>query len=339
LKKDKGNSHKSVKSAALRETVTDLSPTRKSKKRQTFCSSLSDLGDEDHERSGLSRKDIQKPDRPMAKALCNQTHGVHDSSLSPQFSDYQKLNHKEYHMSNPGERSMDVVSPLSRRSSINSSIDHASPKQPSPASLLPDRCSSVDLGNRAKISEEHPRVFENRTHLLTKTEPNGSLSIAKSHGDHPNKTLKALSNDQGDEDCMIVEDKKIDIAAVVKKEHDGACAKTEQLSSDPVARTTLIVTASNQPTIAPVFVPFTSCNTFPQLFETLVSECDIRPEAAKRVSKISARYTWDGKQIRIRKERPEDWSLFYRGLCKAWDKGSEGLEDGWEVEMMVHVDD
>jgi len=138
---------------------------------------------------------------------------------------------------------------------------------------------------------------------------------------------------------MIVEDKKINIAAVVKKEHDGAYAKTEQLSSNPVAGTTLIVAASNQPTIAPVFVPFTSCNTFPQLFETLVSECDIRPEAAKRVSKISARYTWDGKQIRIRKERPEDWSLFYRGLCKAWDKGSEGFEDGWEVEMMVHVDD
>jgi len=83
----------------------------------------------------------------MAKALCNQTHGVHDSSLSPQFSDYQKLNHKESHMSNPGERSIDVVSPLSRRSSINSSIDHASTKQPSPASLLLDRCSSVDLGN------------------------------------------------------------------------------------------------------------------------------------------------------------------------------------------------
>lgn len=323
----------------MRETVTDMSPMQKSKKRQTFCSNLGDLGDEDHERSGLSQKDIRKPDRPMAKALCNQTHDVHDSSLSPQFSDYQKLNHKESHMSNPGEPSSDVVSPLSLRSSINSSIDHASPKQPSPASLLPGRCSSMDCGNPAKISEKHPRFFENRTHLLMETEPNDPLPIAKSHGDHPNETLKAPSNDQGDEDCMIVEDKNLDIAAVIKKEHDGACAKTGQLSSEPVARTTLIVTASNQPTIAPVFVPLTSCNTFPQLFKILISECDIRPDAAKKVSKISARYTWDGKQIRIRKERPEDWSLFYRGLRKAWDKGSEGFEDGWEVEMMVHVDD
>lgn len=167
-----------------------------------------------------------------------------------------------------------------------------------------------------------------------------------------------LKPDDDDDDCVILEDMSTNSAqrsvvpemripapylavktgSTVKDEQNDVSVKTEQLSSNSMARTSFIVTASNQSTIAPVIVPFTSCNTFGRLFETLISECDVHPEAAGRVSKISARNTWDGKQVRIRKGRPEDWDYFCRGLYWAWKQEKERFEHGYEIEMMIHVD-
>ena len=113
----------------------------------------------------------------------------------------------------------------------------------------------------------------------------------------------------------------------------------QQLSFKAMVRTTFIVTASNQLDMAPVMVPFMFCKTFDRLFDTLIFECGIRPESAKTVSNISATYSWNGKRMRIRRGRPEDWNLFHKGLCKAWVQGNERLEEGCEVEMMVHVDE
>ena len=155
---------------------------------------------------------------------------------------------------------------------------------------------------------------------------NPTLSDDKHHSLAKSASLKHEDNT---EDCVILE-------AITKSYKHST---TEQLSTEAMARTSFIVTASNQPTIAPVTVPFTSCMAFDRLFETLISECDIRLETAQKVTKISAKNTWTGKQIRIRKGRPEDWMFFHRGLCKAWKQGSEQFEDGCEVEMMIHVDD
>ena len=111
--------------------------------------------------------------------------------------------------------------------------------------------------------------------------------------------------------------------------------RTVQLSHHPISKTILIVAASNQRNIAPVIVPLADCSTFDSLFDTLIAECEIEPESAGKVTKISAKNTWDGRSMRIRRERSEDWQFFWAGLCRAWEE--EGKE--WEVEMMLHVDE
>lgn len=126
------------------------------------------------------------------------------------------------------------------------------------------------------------------------------------------------------------------LGAVTKNSQDGI---TEQLSFEAMVGTNKIVTASTQPTIAPVTVPFAACQTFDRLFTTLIAEREIQPESAQKVTKISAKNTWNGFFRRIRKGRPEDWKVFYGELCKAWKQGSERFESGCEMEMMIHVDD
>lgn len=184
-----------------------------------------------------------------------------------------------------------------------------------------------------------PRVLEKRKRRLTKTDSHNSSSIAKFPRDHTTTTSTTLGSDQGDEDCKIIEEEKIHVAAIVKKEHNTASPGTTQLSSESMAKTTFLVTASNQPTLAAVIVPYTSCSAFDRLFDMLIAECGLRPEAAKKVSNISVKNTWDGKNVRIRKGRPEDWEYFNRGLCRAWQHEKEHFEHGCDVEIMIHVED
>ena len=142
-------------------------------------------------------------------------------------------------------------------------------------------------------------------------------------------TNKNSNHEEDDEDCEY-------LGTVFKAAQDGPIP---QLSFKAMVRTNFVVTASNQRNMPPVTVPFMFCKTFDRLFDTLIFECNIRSESAKTVSNISAKYTWNGKSVRIRRGRHEDWNVFYKGLCKAWDHGNERFEEGCEVEMILHLDE
>ena len=87
-----------------------------------------------------------------------------------------------------------------------------------------------------------------------------------------------------------------------------------------------------------ITVPLSQCLNLPQLYETLVTECDLKGKVASQLSEVSARYTWDQKRHLIRKARPRDWTIFVDTLRKAWERDATRFaEDGCEVEMFVHL--
>lgn len=115
--------------------------------------------------------------------------------------------------------------------------------------------------------------------------------------------------------------------------------KPEPPTYEQMARTSLLVSASNQSDIAPASVPFAQCRTLDELFTTMISEYDIQSNG--RISKVSATYTWNGKRHLLRRDRQEDWVLFCNAIKKAWAREENQLkflEDGCEVDMMVHVE-
>ena len=87
-----------------------------------------------------------------------------------------------------------------------------------------------------------------------------------------------------------------------------------------------------------IAVPLSQCPDLPQLFQTLITECDLKGKIASELSQVSAKYTWDQKRHLIRKARPRDWTIFIDTLRKAWERDATRFaEDGCEVEMIVHV--
>lgn len=115
--------------------------------------------------------------------------------------------------------------------------------------------------------------------------------------------------------------------------------KLEPLSYDQLFQTTLHVSASNQPGLAPATVGFGLCKTMEELFTTMIAEYDIT--STSRITKASATYTWNGKRHLLRRDRQEDWVLFCNAIKKAWSKEENRLsflEDGCGIEMMVHAD-
>ena len=316
---------------------------RKRKRRRPY-EFLSDDSedDDDYEISGPFYKNVKRSDRLAAKFLSNQGRNVRGSRQSLGLSEDEKHISEALEgspMLDSDEPSAEISPALDRASGVGSCIDSAHPKHSDDPSLLMGRLSSVDPGNLAKRGKEQPQPSGNRHCAVTNSSLKKLSQTAKPGKDHSVATPSTPMHDEEDEDCVILRDGEVHIASTVKMEQHSASVKTEQLSYESMAKTTFIVTASNQPTIAPVIVPFTSCKTFDRLFETLISECDVRAESAKRVSKISAKNTWNGKQVRIRKGRTEDWTILYTGLCKAWNYESERFEDGCEVEMVIHIDD
>lgn len=147
-----------------------------------------------------------------------------------------------------------------------------------------------------------------------------------------------MDSDPGEEDtqerAMKVEDMGEQIPAATGGEH---------LSSQALTKTILFVSASNQPGKAPVSVSLSLCRSANRVFDTLIAECGLKPEAAQKVADISATYPWSHRGHRIRRNRPEDWARLLTTIQNAWNSqgGSfEADEDGeCKVDLMIHVDE
>ena len=102
--------------------------------------------------------------------------------------------------------------------------------------------------------------------------------------------------------------------------------------------TRLVVSASNQPELAPVHINLGSIATIEQLYQKLATACELQPDEAAKIATVSVTYTWSGKRQRLRKGRAEDWEHFKEILEKAWERYSDRFDEGCEVNMMLHVD-
>ena len=104
-----------------------------------------------------------------------------------------------------------------------------------------------------------------------------------------------------------------------------------------LAGTRLIVSASNQPDLAPANIRFPVCGDINSLFAKLSYECDLGREMVNKISNISATYTWSGDQQRLRKGKEEDFDLFREILRTAWERNATRFGDGCKINMLLHV--
>jgi hypothetical protein len=121
-----------------------------------------------------------------------------------------------------------------------------------------------------------------------------------------------------------------------KTDQDSAHIKEEPLFAGAKARTVLLVSASNQSDKAPISVSLSLCKGIDCLFATLITERGLSA-VARKISLISATYTWNGKRHGMRKGNSDDWLRFTKAVRKAWD--TEKFDDECEIEMMLHVED
>ena len=113
--------------------------------------------------------------------------------------------------------------------------------------------------------------------------------------------------------------------------------KIEKLPAEILAKTTLLVTASNLSDMAPVLVKLECFKGVTSFLDFLAEEC-VLGDAASKVTDASVTYTWNGRKHRLRKTRLDvDWLAFCDELRDAFRKNPIFLQQGCEVEMLLHV--
>ncbi|MCJ1404676.1 hypothetical protein MMC11_007902 [Xylographa trunciseda] len=113
--------------------------------------------------------------------------------------------------------------------------------------------------------------------------------------------------------------------------------KAEQLSDEIMSKTTLLVTATNLPDMAPVTVKLECYKGFHNFLDFLAEEC-VLDNFSSKVTDVSATYTWSGRKHRLRKERFDvDWQAFCNELRDAFQKNPTFMKQGCEVGMLLHV--
>ena len=219
-----------------------------------------------------------------------------------------------------------------------------------------DSHSDVPLRPRKLVSKNRPRLTPATTHTssTSHTRLPSSASVSepiRASGRAPKPTIIILDSDS--EDVDLIQPRRSHnhqsnptrnpstSFSAIKDEAQPINIKGEPLSLEILTKTILRVTASNETDKAPISVSLNLCRTSDQLFTTLVNERGVRLEAAKKVSVISATYTWSGKRHGIRRGKVEDWTRFCRALQRAWDseEGNGFRMNECEVDMIMHVDD
>ncbi|MCJ1283769.1 hypothetical protein MMC26_003100 [Xylographa opegraphella] len=113
--------------------------------------------------------------------------------------------------------------------------------------------------------------------------------------------------------------------------------KAQRLSSEIMSKTTLLVTATNLHDMAPVTVKLSCFKGFRSFLDFLADEC-VLGDLSKKVTDVSATYTWNGRKHRFRKERLDvDWLAFCKVLRDAFQTNPTLTKQGSEVEMLLHV--
>lgn len=114
------------------------------------------------------------------------------------------------------------------------------------------------------------------------------------------------------------------------------------LSAYETDRTFLRVTADNQLDRGPVRVSFPTFNgktKTEKLFQLLLSERGIHEDLQKRVSALTATFTWSQERVGIRKGRDGDWDYVREVVGKAWRNERRLFEGkGCNIDVMIHVD-
>lgn len=115
--------------------------------------------------------------------------------------------------------------------------------------------------------------------------------------------------------------------------------KKEPLSAGARAGTLLKVSMHSQPEKLEISVPLGECRTSNQLFDTLTTEWQLRPEMANKINFISARYRWSGEPHGMRRGKSLDWEIFCATIREAWEKREGDSRDKCIIEMKLIADD
>lgn len=138
--------------------------------------------------------------------------------------------------------------------------------------------------------------------------------------------------------------RRIDMASVADNTNAVNATQTQterqiNLSPTAIAWTSLHVRFSNKADRAPINVSLGDCQTHQQFFNTLISEGDLKGEAARQLSEVSTTFTWDQEEHRIRKGRPRDWEIFCEAIEQVWEtEASKFSKDRCKIKMMAHID-
>ncbi len=260
---------------------------------------------------------------------------------------------------------------LSKGSRRGKKQDQANNYRPEPANrrgkrvCTPDS-SSEGLNDRSNVEDPNPdhggqdpkgsdrprsrkcprldRASSSRLDSLQK-ESSGLSTDSQTHTSQPQSATCPATVDLADDKTRAVKLKiaELKLLETTNEAGNGCSAPSgsgspKLLSKEIVDGTSLSVRVSNQPDIAPAFVNLGLCCDIEALFIVLLSECEIQTSATAKITKISATFPWNGKQLRLRKGRLEDWKLFCNALRHRWQNPAD-LNDGTcEVELLVHVD-
>ena len=118
---------------------------------------------------------------------------------------------------------------------------------------------------------------------------------------------------------------------------DLTTIKKETLWPEARKQILLLVTASNEPNKAPIAINLLKCNSSDQFFGKLIHERRLHT-VEKQVNMISTTL-WNGKKLALRKGESDDWELFMDRISRAWNTVPQKVEDDYEIEVTIHVDE
>lgn len=90
------------------------------------------------------------------------------------------------------------------------------------------------------------------------------------------------------------------------------------VASNEAIETVLLVSASNRPDEPPCHVYLREEWTLSDLFDSALDNCELRGQASETVETIQATFLWGDRRVQLlRKERPDDWTIFWQALRRA----------------------
>ncbi|GFG05982.1 hypothetical protein IFM61392_04113 [Aspergillus lentulus] len=138
-------------------------------------------------------------------------------------------------------------------------------------------------------------------------------------------------------------------------------ADTARMPEDTLQQQTkFLVSASTQPNMAPVWVPFQVFQSAASFIAHMAEECNIHewdpsaqlnkeiskwdssPPAPQAVVAASVKFDWSEFFIRVRQGRDDDWEFVMQELRNSWrvkqgDDGSEAGNQRFHILVMLHV--